>query len=143
MRRRKLLVALVGLAVVVTGAAFALWPSRNRITRENCDRVTAGMTRAEVYAILGPPSDNTSGPVRVAPESLAVCAQLNAQRDLPSEEWETDKGFAHATFDRQERVVGIVYVPCNRISQGFFENLMWRVERVRYNWYKQRGLIVE
>jgi hypothetical protein len=142
MRRRTLLVVLAGLAGVVAAGVVVLWPQQNRVTRENCDRVTAGMTRAEVYAILGPPSDNTSGPVRVGPEYLTVLdAQFDALRG-PDVEWVTDTGLAEAAFDREERVVGFVYVPCSRIPQGFFENLMWRVERLRYHWYKPRSDIV-
>jgi hypothetical protein len=55
MRRRKLLGALAGLAVVVTVGAFALWPQPARITRGNYDRIRMRMSRAEVEAILGAP----------------------------------------------------------------------------------------
>jgi hypothetical protein len=49
--------------VVLAGvAAFALWPRPGRITRENYDRISAGMSRAEVEVILGPPGDHTTGP---------------------------------------------------------------------------------
>jgi hypothetical protein len=60
MRRRKLLVVLAGLAVVAAGVVV-LWPRPDRITRENCDRIRPGMTRAEVEAILGPPDDYRTG----------------------------------------------------------------------------------
>jgi hypothetical protein len=40
MRRRKLLVALAGLAVVVmVGVVVVLWQQEDRITRENFDRI--------------------------------------------------------------------------------------------------------
>jgi hypothetical protein len=64
MRRRKLLVALVGLAVVVAAGAVVLWPQAappSRVTRENYDCIQEGMTRAEVEAILGPPGDYRTG----------------------------------------------------------------------------------
>jgi hypothetical protein len=58
MRRRTLLAALAGLAVVVAAGAWLLWPRQDRITPENLDRIELGMTRAEVEAILGgPPGD--------------------------------------------------------------------------------------
>jgi hypothetical protein len=48
MRRRTLLVALAGLAVVVAVGAIVLWPRQSlRITCENCDRIREGMSRAE------------------------------------------------------------------------------------------------
>jgi hypothetical protein len=56
-KRWKLLVALAGLAVVVAAGVVVLWPSRDRITQANFDRILEGMTRAEVEAILGPPGD--------------------------------------------------------------------------------------
>jgi hypothetical protein len=62
MRRRTLLVALAGLAVVVGAGTVVLWPRADRITLENFDRIKKGMRRAEVEAILGPPGDYTTGP---------------------------------------------------------------------------------
>ena len=59
MRRRKLIAA-VGLVAV---GAFVMWPRMDRITRENFDRISKGMSRAEVEAILGPPGDYSGGPV--------------------------------------------------------------------------------
>jgi hypothetical protein len=56
MRRRKLLAALAGLAVVVAVGAVGLWPQSDRVTREIFDRLRVGMPRAEVEAILGPPA---------------------------------------------------------------------------------------
>ena len=58
MRRRKLLVALaVGVVVLVGVAALVAWPWGERITPDNINRIMAGMSRAEVEAILGPPGD--------------------------------------------------------------------------------------
>jgi hypothetical protein len=58
MRRRKLLVVLAGLAVVVAAGVAVLWPRPARVTPENYLRIEAGMTLAEVAAILGaPPGD--------------------------------------------------------------------------------------
>jgi hypothetical protein len=53
MRRRKLLGAVAGLAVLVAVGVFALWPRTERVTRENFDRIKEGMSRAEVEAIHG------------------------------------------------------------------------------------------
>jgi hypothetical protein len=48
MRRRKLLVALAGLALVTAAAAVVLWPEHDLgFTAENCRRVREGMSRAD------------------------------------------------------------------------------------------------
>jgi hypothetical protein len=68
MRRRKLLVALAGLAVVGAAGAVVLWRRSAHVTRASCDRIRVGMSRAEVEAILGgPPGDYRAGPT-VGPE---------------------------------------------------------------------------
>jgi hypothetical protein len=139
MRRRKLIAAVVGLAVVAAGAV-ALWPDpSSRITRENVDRIREGMTRAEVVAILGPPGDYSSGPVRRVPRSTIV----NSQTDLTTEWWVTDTGLAESAFDSRGLVVAIVYDPCERIPQDLLDNLKWRVEHLVFRWFKKCGLIVE
>src|SRR5579871_6900535 len=116
-----------------------LWPREDHVTQENCDRIRKGMTRAEVYAILGPPCDYTSGPIGARSFPRGV----DAPQVLANEWWGTDTGFAVTSFDRQSQVVvSVVYVPCSRSPQGPLENLMWRIERLRINWYKRRGLIV-
>jgi outer membrane protein assembly factor BamE (lipoprotein component of BamABCDE complex) len=53
MRRRKRLLALMGLFVVV--ALPAVYWSVQATMLDNFDRVEPGMTRAEVYALLGRP----------------------------------------------------------------------------------------
>jgi hypothetical protein len=69
MRRRKLLVALAGLAVV-TGALIALFllrPGSSRITEARYDLIKAGMTRAEIETVLGPAANSTTRLVRLGP----------------------------------------------------------------------------
>jgi hypothetical protein len=60
MRRRKLRwVVAAGVALgLACFVALALWPRPDRITQENCDRITRGMSREEVCALLGPPGDS-------------------------------------------------------------------------------------
>jgi hypothetical protein len=69
MRRRKLLVALLGLAVIVAAGAFALWPPTTTpgLTQDNFDRIQRGMSRSTVEAILGPPEDVQRGGIRFPP----------------------------------------------------------------------------
>jgi hypothetical protein len=58
MRRRTLLVALVGMAVVTAVGAVVLWLRTDSITRSNYDSIKEGMSRTEVETILGPPGIN-------------------------------------------------------------------------------------
>jgi hypothetical protein len=57
MRKRTLLVALAGLAVVVAARGAAMWPhgEPSRLTWDNVCRIRGAMSRAWVHAILGPP----------------------------------------------------------------------------------------
>jgi hypothetical protein len=48
MRRRTLLLALAGLAVVVAAGAVQLRPREDRVTRANYERIQIGMSRADV-----------------------------------------------------------------------------------------------
>jgi hypothetical protein len=97
MRRRKLRWAVAGLAVaLVVGGVFVLWLRPDRVTRANFDRLTSGMTRAEVVAILGPPGDYTTGPITSLgpaeyPPSVTV--------------WVTDEGTYWVRFDGVEERV--------------------------------------
>jgi hypothetical protein len=64
MRRRKLLVALAGLAVVIVAGVVVLWPwaidMSPGVTLHNFVRLKEGMTLSDVATILGPPGDHTS-----------------------------------------------------------------------------------
>jgi hypothetical protein len=126
MRRWKLLAAL-GLAVVVAAGSF-LWLRPNpalRITRENCDRIRAGMTRAEVEAILGPPGDYTTGPTTPKPTSpkwddqdlLPFFVRLGLGDDpepATYEDWDCDWANITVSFAANGSVVGAVFTPMTR-----------------------------
>jgi hypothetical protein len=64
MRRRTLLVALAGLAVVVAVGVAALSPrpaAGAQLTRVSFLRLKKGMTLTEANAILGPTGDHSTG----------------------------------------------------------------------------------
>jgi hypothetical protein len=66
---------LVGLAVVVV---VVLWPRTQWISQENFDRITEGMSRAEVEAILGgPPGDYRT--VRTVTELCPRSSEIDAE----------------------------------------------------------------
>jgi hypothetical protein len=81
MRRRKPQWVGAGLVVaLLTAGAFVAWPRPDRITRENFDRIQLEMGQAEVEAILGPPGDYTTGPVRLPSDDPAprACVRLQS-----------------------------------------------------------------
>jgi hypothetical protein len=100
-RRRKLLLAALAVALVLTCfAAFVLWPW-SRLTREKFDRIKQGMTAAEVEAILGPPTDDWSKPGR--PPADELDAEAAVEQDFV-------RGFAPQTFHRWSGRSGILTV---------------------------------
>src|SRR6516165_6941322 len=106
MRRRKLLVVLAVLAVVVAaGVVVALWPSRERITQENFDRIREGMSRAEVEGILGSPGDYTTGPLN-DPDGIEIpLSLLPPPSGVESAWWAADYGTVGVWFDEGGRVL--------------------------------------
>jgi hypothetical protein len=98
MRRRRSL--LLALAVLIIAGVLALMPWRDR-SREAYDRVRAGMTRAEVRALLGTPC----GPASRAPEGYGPGREHEVliERDsLPATDpcwWVIDGGIVVVEFN--------------------------------------------
>jgi hypothetical protein len=146
MRRWKLLGAM-GLAVLVAVGVFVLWPRPDRITRENCDRIRKGMSRAEVYAILGPPGDYGTGPVKyeTAPY-IALSAHNNLEHFSQRPEgqgyatWQSDSALAFVNFSDAGCVddrVPAYFFKGGRVPQGPFDNLLWRAKRLWRRWFPE------
>ena len=57
-RKRLLLIASLPLAIAVTLGVLALLPPSPGVNKANFDRIEKGMTRAEVEAIFGGPSES-------------------------------------------------------------------------------------
>jgi hypothetical protein len=154
MRRRKLLVALAGLAVAVAAGAIVLWPREDRVTRANYDRIRDGMTRAEVEAILGPPGppgdfrtghgetrvvfeDGSTANTRWIPDDPAK--PLPNWSRLPGQSllwatWMSDSFAIGIGIDDSGNVVEKVGYP-RRTTQGPLENLLWRAKRLWQRWF--------
>jgi hypothetical protein len=159
MRRRTLLVALVGLAVVVAVGALVMWPRANRVTRENYDRIQIGMSRGDVEAILGPPGDYRTGPGERGdcevedgtveswmPDtgSYLYSTPSNWMR-MPLEppenqrlwaSWESDSIGISITIDDSGSVVDRGGLP-RRTTQGQLDNLLWRAKRQWHRWFPE------
>jgi len=121
MRRRKLLVALAGLAVVVAAGVLVQWPApTSRLTLENLGHLREGMTRAEVEAILGAPGDYSTG-------QLEFVGQPRSVRIEPSKEshgtdgstylqWADDAMVHWHQLRRRELLRGHDDLPCPESS---------------------------
>ena len=124
MRRRTLLVALVGLAVVVAAGAVALWPRPERITRENFARLKFGMSRAEVEAILGSPGEFSTGPLEYGYFCMGE----------PPDVWESDQGVILVFYGAPPLALDVRIVP-KRKEVGPLDNLLWRAKRQWHRWF--------
>jgi hypothetical protein len=131
MRRRKLLVALAGLAVVVAAGAVVLWPRVPRVTLENGNRILRGMSRAEVIAILGPPGDYTTGPGIWKGTEKGIWID-QTKDDFPEtpggqvEGWWGDTAVIRIAFSRN-RVAYVYMDPFVKKELGPLENFLWRI----------------
>jgi hypothetical protein len=133
MRRRKLLVALGGPAVVVVAWAVVLWPRPNRITWDNYGRACCdGMTRPEVYAILGPPGDYRTGPVEGCESPTYRVGYIEGR---PAETWVADTTGCAFLFDSAGRMQMSQWVSCRPVSQTPLDNLLWRAKRQWHRWF--------
>jgi hypothetical protein len=139
MRRRKLLVALAGLAVTVTGGVVVLWPRGDRITRENCDRIQEGMSRAEVEAILGPPGDYlTAGPSNTTADLFDENGNVRTVRHDGTVIcfWVGDRAIIYVPFDRNGKTTRSPTLwEAGTLPQPPLENLLWRLKRQWHRWF--------
>jgi hypothetical protein len=135
MRRRKLLTAVVGLAVLVAVGAFVLWPRQDRVTRENYDQIKVGMTRAEVDAILGPPGDYTT----VEPFGTGYGQQSEGTQLIipPTVDWVGDEGYLQVGFDDEDRVVGKIFTRHLQSVRASLERIIWPVKRLWRRWFPE------
>jgi hypothetical protein len=140
MRRWKLLVTLVGLAVIVAAGVVVLWPRPSRITRENFGRLKPGMTRADVEAILGPAGDYQTGETEIdrsirpiinySPRVLESSAE-----DTLFWEWRSDTTVLLLGFDTEGRLAGGRQIPTKRITDNPFVNLWWQAKCQWWKWF--------
>jgi hypothetical protein len=146
MRRRKLIAAVVALAVLVAVAVFVLWSSRDMaagITIENADRLghrfedgrlqkMPRMTVADAEAILGaPPGDYRTG------RSLEMDVEIIADGGLPDViYWISDSCVVLITTDPTGCVDSIGRSETKK-SPDSFGNLVWRAKRLWRRWFPE------
>jgi hypothetical protein len=140
MRGRKLRWMLAGLSLALLAVgAVAMWPQPDRITRENCDRITKGMTKMEVQAILGQPGDHRhydSHYILWSIEEVNVARGL-IQFDGHMECWENDDQACWLKFDGTGRVIGKFVTDVQKVDHGQLGNLFWRVKRQWRHWFPE------
>jgi hypothetical protein len=128
MRRRTLLVALAGLAVVGAAGVVVLWPRpSSRITRENYERIRAGMSRAEIESILGPPGDYSG---------VHVAYTLHWRGDRMPDEWVGDDGVIAVCYS-QSVACDVQFVPVEKVDFGLLGNYFWRAKRQWRRWFPE------
>jgi hypothetical protein len=145
MRRRTLLLALAGLAVVVAAGVVVLWPRpepASRITVENFRRIREGMTRAEVEAILGMPQAISDGSKALASRGYNPHGSewriAQSSRDKASEsvcDWYEDDHGIRVTFGASLRATSGEWFP--PAPQDPIERLLWRVELQWHRWFPE------
>jgi hypothetical protein len=120
--RNRVDAVILGLLVLGIAAVLA-WPQPdlNLVTQENFDRISDGMSRAEVEAILGPPGDYTTG--------RSQCKDSLKQEFLPVIlDWDADNAWVSIGFDDSGSMVRKEYHPRTPAGRPL-ENLLWRAKR--------------
>jgi hypothetical protein len=115
---------LLALAVTALVAALALVLGPERVSRRGYDRIKAGMTPAEVEAILGPPADISEWK-GLTPEDFDGRGYVHETWGLPSGEpisrsfWQGRRGLLFVNFSRG-RAVDKVWTPWATWPQRFW-----------------------
>ena len=136
MRKRKLLVVLVGLVVVSAAGLIVLRPWGDRLTTANISRVRPGMTRAEVETILGgPPGDYATVRTVSANRPYENVVNLAGGSTVRCSDWRDDYCLIRVTWDGGGAVSGVVWEPNKASGDGPLGNLRWRFERQWRRWF--------
>jgi hypothetical protein len=133
-----LLVALAGLAVVAAGVVV-LWPrpAPERITRENYDRIRAGMTRAEIETILGPPGDYTTAPIEGVRVASSTFSAPGSEIAYLESRWLSDTAQAVVWFDYSGRANRGYYAPMRIKDETLWSRFLWRAKRQWHRWFPE------
>jgi hypothetical protein len=133
MWKRKLIVTVVGLAVLVAVVALVLWPRSDPaslVTMANFDRIDFGMSRAEVEEILGPPGDYSTYDLNFIYPGKRPHVEIRGTDPRGYfAEWLSDGARIFICFDRSGRVWTRQALKVQIIDHGPFGNLLWRAKR--------------
>jgi hypothetical protein len=132
MRRRTLLVALAGLAVVVAAGVVTLRAMSDpaaRITVKNYNRIREGMSRAEVEGIIGPPGDYTTHP------TYGYVGSGPWEPQPGEESWLADEAVIKVQFDGTSKVVRALFSGNIAKPANGTEAILWRAKRQWRRWF--------
>jgi hypothetical protein len=140
MRRRKLVVALAGLAAAfVLGLAFALLPAQypGPLPEDVLGRIQAGMSLPDIEKIVGfPAGDHRSGPtMEIFFTRHGVYWEdeqewLPQYSDLPKYTWKTDSAIFEVVFLKSGKVATASFTEVTRQQAGPLELLAWRIRQL-------------
>jgi hypothetical protein len=140
MRRRKLLVALAGLAVVVVAAAAILrnpGPQRpvTSIPRASFSRLKVGMTPSEVAAILGPPGDNRTMETEIMTALPHEDRFGTPQASVRSQRWLSDTANVFVSFDKSGKACAGLYCPARPSRESSLSLFLKQAKRQWQGWF--------
>ncbi len=134
---------LAGLAALSLAAgAVVPSPQANRVSEENARRIREGITRAELYAILGPPGDYSTGPTNFKidpwahpPSGVFWGDRAECGFDHSEETWTSDTLYVEIYYDPAGKPMGSYITPLERQPQSMLDNLLWRAKRRWQRWF--------
>jgi hypothetical protein len=131
MRRPKLFGTLAGLTVVL---AVAAWQRRDG--HPTYDRIRIGMSREEVYSVLGggPTGFTTGSASSLVEQDPRPNRNWNAANDSVVDIWFPDEGEIHLAFDDHERVKWRGWAPSEQMKAASFQGLLGRCNRLWRKW---------
>jgi hypothetical protein len=138
-RRRTLLAALAGLAVVVAAGAVVLWPRPNRVTAKNVERLRVGMTQNEVEAIIGLPGDHSTQETVVMPMTTESWSDVigETNRNESKDRWIGDDTWVDVAFAKSGYVTWMQLGKRSVVDHGPLGNLLWRAKRQWHRWFPE------
>jgi hypothetical protein len=137
MRRRTLLVALAGPAVVIAAGVGMFWPLGDRpgISRRNYDRIVQGMPIAVVQSMMGEPPGQSPGLQAIQSyEKSSWPAAVWTDHRLT---WYADDVFVFVYVDTSGHVTQKELMVPDEVPQGPVENLLWRAKRRWHRWFPE------
>jgi hypothetical protein len=121
------------------GIALLCLPYRSRVTRDNCERVKKGMTKAEVCAILGRPwqdslFDTEAPNYRELRDATLLLECREGDVAASGNLWIGDSAMMMVAFDDDNRVMAAWVVLEREPPRSWLPERVWRRLRARYGW---------